>query len=243
MLLRRAVVAFCVGVMLVAFSRPCWAQGAATVTEMRAAGLAAEWIGTSLVVRQVIESVLGRGSVEAERMLALPPQQLGWRVIESDRLAGALATAPSIARAGHTEELLASINSLRAFSATAKVLSSAGAQSNAASLRLLGVQKSTSAQLDEIIRAATVAQKVSPATTGPTSRSFSIGREGIKADPGFEIPVWKSDRATVKLQLDTLKWSDAAKGGAVVCALVSPCAENVSKRVKAILGTSKPSND
>jgi hypothetical protein len=238
------------------------AQGLLTNAETRVAAAAAVAIGRSAVVRGVVEEMFGREA--AETLLKLPPVELGWKVIWDDRLAGALANATPVSRAGNTENLLASINTLRAFETQADALGALQTEAHPQSLssiqrlRLLSVAPSTQEEVkiksvvtNEAIRS-WLNNENSGLATGTTKeavannasgRSVSVTLEGINIQPGYKIPLWRMKRSTGSLELNTLKWTDAAKGGALGCAVVTACAEGVSSHIKNILGTDQSSHN
>jgi hypothetical protein len=240
---------------LVVLAQISSAQGPLTNLETRAAAGAALWIGRSAVVQGVVKEVFGREAAEA--LLKLPPVELGWKVIGDDRLASAVANSTLVSRAGNTEGFLASINTLRAFETTqANTLGALQAPANLSSvqrLHLLSVAPST--EREEKVRSVVANawlkdenSTLTPRATNGTSpnnvsrRSVSITVEGINIDPGYSVPLWTAKKTTGNLELNRLKWTDTAAGGALGCAVLAACVEGVSDQVKNIFETDQTSH-
>jgi hypothetical protein len=176
----------------------CLAQGPAIPSEIRGVEAAAELIGASALVRGALERLLGPSA--ARGVLGVTSRELGWRVIETDVYASAVATSPALRQAGNTEAFLASINDLRAFRAQAT-----SAQN---SLNLLSVNN-LSQNSDKMIRAVTVEPKIAP-QNDLSKWVFTIKRDGIKIDPGYTIPIWDSRSSTVNMKLDEINGAISA---------------------------------
>jgi hypothetical protein len=203
-------------------SASCLAQGPATPWEIRGAEAAAEMIGASPLVRGALERLLGPSAAQA--VLGLPAKELGWKVIETDVYASAVATSPALRQAGNADAFLASINDLRAFRAQTVPTRS--------SFDFLSVNNSSHNPL-AMIRPVTVENP-----SDLTKWEFTFTREGMNIDPGYTIPLWNSRSTIGNMKLDQIKWSDVA----VACAIVSPCANGISNRLKEIVGTSSPTD-
>jgi len=209
---------------LLILSAPCLAQGGAIPYEIRGVEAVVEVMGESPLVRGALERLLGRSAAEA--VLALPPKELGWKVIETDAYASAVATAPALREAGNTDAFLASINDLRAFRAQT--------MPGQKTFNLLSMNNS-SPDLPEMIRPVTVEHSVTPPSES-TKWEFTFTREGIKVDPGYKIPLWESSSTTGNIKIDEIKWSDVG----VACAIISPCANEISDRLKKIVTAATP---
>jgi hypothetical protein len=106
--------------------------------------------------------------------------------------------------------------------------------STLSTLDLLSVSNSRSFSWGKDVGSATVAQKI---VEEPAKRKVALTGEGVKVDPGFSIPLWSTRGTSGQLVLDNVKWSQLVAGGTVVCALASPCAAEISERLKTIVGS------
>jgi PQQ-dependent catabolism-associated CXXCW motif protein len=211
MLFGRLSIAILLAISASSLCPSCLAQGPATPLEISAVEAAAELIGESPVVRGAIERLLGPST--AKVVLELPARELGWKVIETDIYANAVAANPAIREAGKTSVFLASINDLRAFRAE----TTPGQKT----LDFLSVNERGT------IRSVIFEKDLA-------KQEFSIRPSGIKMSPGYKVPLIETPNTIVNLEVDELKWADLAAG----CAILSPCANAISGHLKNVFGPS-----
>ena len=236
-LAKATVVAFGGLAILGSLSRSCSAQGAMTRYEIVAAENAVVVLGRSAIVRDIFTKVMGREGAEA--MLSLPPKELGWKIVESDRVVNALAESSHISRPGNSNEFIASINSLRAFRALANSETRPGNLTLLSSSSMQGKQFGIRTVTFESASLRKEVERSLQAKAGVT-RSYDLSIEGLKIDPAFKVPIWKSTKSMGSLELGAIKRNDAFAAIAVGCAFIKTCNSRIYAPITKFVASSAP---
>jgi hypothetical protein len=189
------IIAACTVISIIA-AFPCYAKPPPKIPPRQVAKM----IGVDPLVRNALKSKLD--SQQADALLALPPRELGWKVIQTDHLATIVVTDPSVKQVGRTDGYLTSINGVRAM--TSRPLH--------ASVDVLSINETNT---------------VKPVKPVTVTRSTTIDPDGVKFDPAYKILLPSGEKWPIKIQVDQIKWAHIATVTGITCAILPSCRNDV----------------